>query len=736
MKKKLALLLSAIMVVGMIPMTAFAASDARINKVVTGKVDTDLTTIAGGAPVLVISGKDYPVSAGNSTFQLVLENAEWKANVGTTTSVAATATLGEYDITILSANRAVVEYTPVSGAPTGSALNIPLDTILKGEGQAKVTIAPENTVLSAGTYVFANIVTGSTTTTIEKLTDIEENGTEIKAIVIQESVVKALNWGSTIQVRLTSGFEFKGLPAHSGNGTTIPINTDMDALFSVTSFPVATSGTFSAKTTSDPSIIEITLPTGAPASAATIAINGLSVKFDDADVDAGDIAEITLSGAGLTRATLEVGTARTYGVTFKAENKTLPVFYSGRADKDIDTLKVTFEETIVNSWLDNRKTTITFPDGVKVDAIDVKSSNLTGTGPFSAIEQKARTSVVTFSGKSPSSAKAKVEVVFTLSIAADFTGDIVATLGGAGVGEDMEVVIGTAVAPFAVEAETNEVNIDYREVTISDIIITEADTGLFERDKVLTVALDYISFDGKPSIEVVEGDIKIESIKTREGKIEIEVKTATQRTPAVLKISDLNLFLQRSIPAGSYELSLIHGSSDTFFQNYAAGTTSDPVTGTKNFKVSEVVILKDYVEVVTAGRDQDDSTFTTTLTVTIGADTLTAGKQVIALDVPAYISEGYTMLPVRAVTEALSGAAIVRWDDTTKTVTITFGSRVISMTVGSKTMNINGVPVQMSKACEITESRSFIPLRDLGYALGLNDSKINWDDATKTASLN
>ena len=131
-----------------------------------------------------------------------------------------------------------------------------------------------------------------------------------------------------------------------------------------------------------------------------------------------------------------------------------------------------------------------------------------------------------------------------------------------------------------------------------------------------------------------------------------------------------------------------------------------------------------------------DNTFTTTLKVTIGATEMYANDKAIALDVPAYISNGYTMLPVRAVTEALSDSAIVRWDDATKTVTITFGDRVINMVVGSSTMVINGVEVPMQAQCEITDSRAFIPLRDMGYALGLNDSKIQWDDATKTATLN
>ena len=39
MKKKLALLLAAVMVVGTVPMTAFAASTNRISKVVTGAED-------------------------------------------------------------------------------------------------------------------------------------------------------------------------------------------------------------------------------------------------------------------------------------------------------------------------------------------------------------------------------------------------------------------------------------------------------------------------------------------------------------------------------------------------------------------------------------------------------------------------------------------------------------------------------------------------------------------------
>ena len=103
----------------------------------------------------------------------------------------------------------------------------------------------------------------------------------------------------------------------------------------------------------------------------------------------------------------------------------------------------------------------------------------------------------------------------------------------------------------------------------------------------------------------------------------------------------------------------------------------------------------------------------------------------------AYINnDGYTMLPVRAVIEALNGVAVVRWDDSTKTCTVSFGQRVFSMTVGSKVLNMNGVSTALNAAPEIRDSRVFLPLRDLGYALGLSEGQISWDAATQTARLN
>ena len=381
-----------------------------------------------------------------------------------------------------------------------------------------------------------------------------------------------------------------------------------------------------------------------------------------------------------------------------------------------------------------------------------KADNVGGNVKYTVDENE-----VTLDGIKGNDSKAEIRLTFNLAVDPEFTGDITATLSGSAVGDDQTLTVGKAEFPVKVDADTNELKIDYRNTKASDITLTEAEAGALKKDTKVSLKLDELKFDGTPTVEVTGGDLKIENVKTNsDGILTFDIKTESQKEAGVVKISNINLFMSRSLPAGDYDLKVVatneaklNGSkaSDngadhkndfvkTLSNNAIFRTYVDKSDIDGGFDTDEVTVKKGYVTVVTAGRDQDDSTFTTQVKVTIGADKMYAGTKEIALDVPAYIANGYTMLPVRAVTEALSGAAIVRWDDASRTVTITFGQRVINMTVGSKTMVINGVNVAMQAACEITDSRAFIPLRDLGYALGLNDSKIAWDDATKTATLN
>lgn len=783
MKKKLALLLAGVMVVGMIPMTAFAATTNRISRVVTGDDDTTLGQFKNdpadnlaNVPVLRIYDKDLKEivkdeSTSKQAFQLDLTNAEWnfedtigKLGGDDTDITNFVKGLADVKVTQLSAKSVIIEgYVDESyTVDDEAAIGVLMLTDLTDEGDATVTIDPMESILSSGTYKFATVAGGSTTVSVEKKKSVSENGATLKNIVIKETSPGSLSKGD-MKFKLSSDWSFSFNPEKtklSVYPSEYADNIKID---------------YADDDDKEQLIVKVTPNKGDKFESDTAITLSLSawVVYDDDEVEPGETCTMTVSGAGVDRTTLDVATAVTYGVTWEAEDKTLPVFYSGRADKDQDTLKVHLEETVKASWLSSRKTKIVFPEGVRVLGIETSDYKKIDSDKIRfTLNDDANEITVRFDDEDDDksavdvSTTSEMDFQFQLSIAPSFTGDITATLTGSGVEDTIEAVVGVAVAPVTVEAVKSDLILDYRRTAAGDITITEAEPGLLEKNKTLVLKMENISFDDDPTVEVVSGDLKLGKVTTDGGLLKIKVDSESAKEPAVIKVSNVNLYMQRSIPAGDYALKLTADGTTTFsdgesrakdwdndangdqsfsfdsdkeannaiFQNsVTSGSTYDH---TPYFDSRNLTVYPDYVRVVTAGRDVDDSTFTTKLTVTIGATSMTAGDKTIALDVPAYISNGYTMLPVRAVTEALSGAAIVRWDDPTHTVTITFGARVVNMTVGSNIMVINGVDVPMQAKCEITNSRAFIPLRDMGYALGLNDSKIQWDDTTKTATLN
>ncbi|MCD8036243.1 MAG: copper amine oxidase N-terminal domain-containing protein, partial [Clostridiales bacterium] len=195
-------------------------------------------------------------------------------------------------------------------------------------------------------------------------------------------------------------------------------------------------------------------------------------------------------------------------------------------------------------------------------------------------------------------------------------------------------------------------------------------------------------------------------------------------------VSGLTLYLDRTLASGSYALENIYTGTG-IWEN--TSTDEDEYDQNGVFEYEPLVVDSEYVQVVTAPRDQDDSTLLRTVTATIGSEQMSAGSDTINLDAPAYINaDSYTMLPVRAIAEALG--ATVSWDEESRSVSIFSGERIISMTIGEKTMYVNGTPVQMNTAPEISNGRTFVPVRDLANALGITN--VEWDEETLTVTLN
>ena len=487
-----------------------------------------------------------------------------------------------------------------------------------------------------------------------------------------------------------------------------------------------------------------------------LTISGIDIKTTK-KCNAGDKATITVSSKSFDSVKLEAARMVEEAVTYTVEDEEVPTIWAGKnyakdSADDTNTLEVAIEENTGDILNTSRKATFTFPEGIEV--VDAEFDGVKqGTFKYEIDEN-----VVTIwnYGEKAESDETDMQVKFLLNAAPTFSGDVKVTLGGEF--DDVELKVATVKAPYTVEAKTTEVLIDYRYVPVNEIVITEAEEGLLEDGDVIALQVEKMDFEDAGSYEVTTGDLDVD-VTINDGKndvaqLEVEVKDESTEASTVT-ISGLELYLDRTLPVGGYALKNVmpedkdktnilwensttvkedDDKDDKLAYDYVPEKyNKDNVKGNGLFKYKAVTCNDKYVEVVTSGRDQDDSTTNRKIVITIGATTMAVGTETITLDTPAYINaENYTELPLRAVSEAFG--ATVGWDDPSNTVTIMMGQRIVSMTIGSKTMYINGTPVQMNTAPEITNERTFVPVRDLANALGI--SKIDWNEASQTVTLN
>jgi len=100
------------------------------------------------------------------------------------------------------------------------------------------------------------------------------------------------------------------------------------------------------------------------------------------------------------------------------------------------------------------------------------------------------------------------------------------------------------------------------------------------------------------------------------------------------------------------------------------------------------------------------------------------------LPADAYIVNSRTMVPLRAIFEALG--ADIAWNAETWTVTATKGPKVIILTVGDMGAFVDGEPVQLAVPPVLINSRTFVPLRFVSTALGAG---VDWDGTNLRAII-
>ena len=785
MKKFLSMVMAAAMVVSLVPATAFAADgvDLSATASIVGaqsfvEGDSQLPGPTEAEVQLKVTNSQYTGQAATDKpevkFTLTLDNAAFDD----TSAI----TLRYYDAITGTWENSLVQGTDYVVTEQGTdkdeidiafpdtkreikkndiiAVELATNLDKTGNGKsAKVSVESDDIKISNGLdLTYATVGQTGFTASVRKTVDIAvEEVQTIEDITIKPSI------GSTfassfvkdkdeITIRVSGGFEFTKASASATlkddkNNTIGTVARDTDEL------------TITLNATD---VSNIT-------AASKLVLSG--IELDAADAKEGAVATLKIYVPGNDSQSVEVAKVIGNAVTISVdEDADVPVFYSGTDldntgitnYKEHKSLEVTIKETFPGAWNVAKDWTLTLPEGVyavkgsgesmivsnttvmdggsEMTSAEVRSwfESSYDNGDYDNFTFKKRTWDVT----DPTNDDDATEFSFKLYLVADpnFEGDVTLTLEGEAM-DTQTVTIAKFVKPYTVEASQNDLQIDYRNTEVgSNIVIKEPETGLWKKDTQIAISLDKIDFDKGATVTVDEkSGMEVKNVNTDRGVITFKVDKVSTDEPATITISDLELYMDRSLPAGKYDLEVYSPTmlgakdKDGYLGEYLLSEKAKVIDDMTD-RFYDLTVKEGFINIVTAGREDADS-FTTKLVIPIGSTTMTAGETQITLDAPAYISaDGYTMLPLRAVAKALGiPNESILWDGATRTVTIMYGSKVIVMTVGQKTMYLNGSPVPASAAPEITNERTFLPVRDLGTALGVSD--LTWDTDPATGKV-
>ncbi len=104
--------------------------------------------------------------------------------------------------------------------------------------------------------------------------------------------------------------------------------------------------------------------------------------------------------------------------------------------------------------------------------------------------------------------------------------------------------------------------------------------------------------------------------------------------------------------------------------------------------------------------------------------------EAIAFDVQPQIINDRTMVPLRAIFEALG--ATVEWDGDTRTVTSTKGEITIKLTIGENKLYKNDAAVELDVPGQIVDDRTLVPVRAISEAY---ECEVEWEADTRTVLI-
>ena len=276
--------------------------------------------------------------------------------------------------------------------------------------------------------------------------------------------------------------------------------------------------------------------------------------------------------------------------------------------------------------------------------------------------------------------------------------------------------------PITVTADRTVAYENQKQIPIDKIVVNETDADSFQENQqfVFTVknkpasvdvsANFYMIFEQEGVVETSDDTLMVES-NIEDGKFIITVKDNDPSKKESFTIT--NILLKQNVERTAlrtYSLYVSTGSDVEF----------TPV-------VDNFLEIEEYVE--PAEKKPLD------IVIRLNDTFLLVNGIEKSLKVPAYLSAaGYTMLPLREVTEVFPNTKVV-WDNAYKTASILYGDKYVSIASGANEIYTNGSKSLLKHQAEMIDGRMFISLRDICNICDISDSEIYWDKTTKTVTI-
>ena len=225
-----------------------------------------------------------------------------------------------------------------------------------------------------------------------------------------------------------------------------------------------------------------------------------------------------------------------------------------------------------------------------------------------------------------------------------------------------------------------------------------------------TEAEFYMTFNQEDTVEISDNILRVE-YKAEDGNLIITVKESDPNEVESITIS--NITLKQNIDRLALR---------TYSLYVAANSDTELIP-----VVDDFIEVEEYIEPVK--KEPLD------MTIKIGDNRFIVNGAHKNLRNSAYISnDGYTMLPIREVTEVFPRTKIL-WDDENKMVSILFGSKYVSIKSEANEMYINGDKYALKNRAEVEDGRMFVSLRDMCHICDIPDDDIQWNSGTRTVVI-